>query len=124
MNETMRSVIGCLNHKRFPLEDEKRTQSAIFEALKKELGPIGDRLIWARVQREVRIAGGIIDFMVDDIGIEVKLKGQAAAIVRQLRGYAREPALNGIVLVTSRPMTMEMIGGKPVAIVDMARAWL
>lgn len=125
MTPGMRAVLAVLAGKRFSLEDEKRTQNQIWSVL------CGDPKTWATM-REVRIAGGIIDFVVDtayhekpNVGLEVKLKGQAAAIVRQLTGYAAEPMLDGLVLVTAKPVILgPTIGGKPVAVLNLGEAWL
>lgn len=117
----MRDVLGALAGHRFSLEDEKRTQNEIWSVL------CSDPRTW-NCSREVRIAGGIIDFVVDAgncIGIEVKLKGQPAAIVRQVKGYAAEPRLDGLVLVTAKPVALgPKIFGTPVVAFDLARAWL
>lgn len=115
----MRAVLQVLSGKRFPLEDEKATQAAIWAVLEADAGT------W-KAAREVPVAGGIIDFVVGGTtGIEVKLKGSGVAIGRQLRGYAMEPALTGLVLVTSKPvMVPRMMNGKPLAVVEMGRAWL
>ena len=148
MREHMRKVQAALAGRRFPLEDEKQTQAAIAAAFA-EAG--------LTAEREVPVTGGVIDFVVTvsepscgthasgmaaplrsmrfrHIGIEVKIKGGAAAIGRQIKGYAAEDGLghrgamlriDGIVLATSRPMAMPAeIGGKPVAVVDLGRAWL
>jgi hypothetical protein len=41
--------------------------------------------------------------------------------VRQVNGYAKEPAIDGLVLVTAKPVTLgPTIGGKPVAVLDLA----
>lgn len=131
MREHMRKVQAALAGRRFPLEDEKQTQAAIAAAFA-EAG--------LTAEREVPVTGGVIDFVVTlsepspaplrsmrfrHIGIEVKIKGGTAAIGRQLKGYAAEDGLDGIVLATSRPMAMPAeIGGKPVAVIDLGRAWL
>lgn len=119
-----RPVLAALAGRRFPLEDEKATQTAIGDALVEALGAD-----W--VFREHRIVGGTIDFVVVDhpgpgvIGIEVKLKGPAPAIRRQLAAYADEPSIAALVLVTAKPMALPAaIGGKPLAVVDLGRAWL
>lgn len=125
-------VLRALAGQRFHLEDEKRTQLEIAEAL--------ERAFPGFVLREVAVHGGIIDFVVEDIepsppplrsmahkqiGIEVKLKGQAAAHVRQLGRYADDGSLDGFVLVTAKPVPMPaVIKGKPVACLSMAKAWL
>lgn len=116
-SQHMSQVLGALRGKRFPLEAEKATQAAIADTLDQRLDS------WAR---EVRVAGGVIDFVaLGDIGIEVKLKGQEREIERQLEAYASDPALAGLILVTARPVALPgRIGGKPVAVLDIARAWL
>lgn len=56
-------------------------------------------------RREVRLGGaGVIDVLVgDSVGIECKVDGSAAAVIRQVNRYARaRPDLDGIVLVTNR----------------------
>lgn len=117
------AVLGALTGCRFPLEDEKQTQAAIEIALRHEFR--------GRVRREVRIMGGIIDFLiagdeyVGAIGIEVKIKGKPREILRQVRGYAWEPTLSGLVLATAKtvPAGAELCG-KPFAVLDLGRAWL
>ncbi len=116
-------VLATLVGRRFPLEDEKQTQAAIHAALLADLDGF--------VFREHRIEGGIIDFVVvchpgpGFVGIEVKLKGQPASIVRQITGYATDPQICGLVLVTAKAMPMPpMICGKPVHVFDLGRAWL
>lgn len=124
--ESLGVVLSALSGRRFPLEDEKQTQAAIAKVLDDTFDH------WSR---EERIAGGVIDFVVGfyepsspplrsvrlvSIGIEVKLKGSPRDIARQLKGYAAEPALDGLVLVTAKAMALpETIGGKPVAVLDL-----
>ena len=125
-------ILRALSGQRFHLEDEKRTQL--------EIAAVLERAFPGYVDREVPVDGGIIDFVVTDIepspppirsmrcrhvGVEIKLKGQAAAHVRQLSRYAKEEGIDGLVLVTAKPVTMPaVIAGKPVACVSMAKAWL
>lgn len=120
--QLMQQVVETLSGKRFPLEDEKRTQYEIHDRLCR---------CFARVEREVRISGGVIDFVVWPgpgglgVGIEVKVKGNPAEIRRQLGRYAFEQSLGGLVLVTSRAVPLPAaVRGKPVSTVDLARAWL
>lgn len=118
MTSGMNTVVRILTGKRLHLEEEKRTQAEIEAVLAAEPG-----LIWAR---EVPVDGGIIDFVVDgDTGVEVKLRARAADVRRQLQRYARDARLTGLVLVTARPVALpDAIGGKPVAAIDLGRAWL
>jgi hypothetical protein len=118
------AVLGALAGRRLPLEDEKATQAAIQMVLCGEFHV-------SRVKREVPIMGGRIDFLVDpagdgeQIGIEVKIKGQPREILRQIRGYAWEPSLAGLVLATARTMWLPAdICGKPLAVVGLGKAWL
>jgi hypothetical protein len=116
MTDGMRHILDCLKGKRFPLEDEKETQAAIFEVLHARFG--------GAVERERRIVGGIIDFFVSDgTGIEAKIKGQRAAIVRQVGKYLKEEALTGLVLVTAKPVFLP-VTDKPVHVFDIGSAWL
>jgi len=134
------AVLAALAGRRFPLEDEKQTQAAMEAVLRHEFR--------GRMQREVRIMGGIIDFVVwpldpaqlprppagsapaesvgaNAIGIEVKIKGQPREILRQVRGYAWEPTLAGLILATAKPVPSDgELCGKPFVVLDLARAWL
>jgi hypothetical protein len=123
----IQQIYDRLAHKRFSLEDEKETQRQIALAL--EEAPA------FMFQREVPVTGGIIDFVVlplpgrlheqRDVGIEVKLKGGAGAIARQLGRYAQDPGLAGLVFVTSRPVMLgNSLHGKPLAVVHMGKGWL
>lgn len=72
------------------------------------------------VRREVRLTErDRIDFLVADIGIEVKVKGEREPL-RQLRRYASSAQVAGLLLVTTRaaelPFTLD---GKPVAVVSL-----
>lgn len=118
MTPGMQKVFGLLFGKRFSLEDEKRTQAEIAAIFAAELD-----LDWAR---EVPIAGGVIDFVIDgDTGVEIKLRARELEVRRQMLRYAREPSLNGFVLVTSKPVALgSELMGKPAAVLDLGRAWL
>lgn len=127
MTDLQQTVVAALAGRRFPLENEKATQAAIEEVLVAKFGVC--------VFREACVAGGIIDFVVVEridglavvpgVGIEVKLKGRPGAIRRQVKGYADEPSIAALVLATARPIAMPVsIGGKPVAVLDLGRAWL
>lgn len=112
---------------RLPLNDEKALQAVIAERLTRE---------GIHHAREVPIAGGIIDFVcwVDGpamsskpvkLGVEVKIKGGAQAIRRQLEGYAADRDLDALALVTAKPISLGfVIGGKPLHVFDLGRGWL
>jgi hypothetical protein len=110
-------VIDLLTSHRLSLSDEKKLQaeiSDVFEAASLDF------------EREVRLgARDIVDFMVGDLAVEVKVKGSRRAIYRQLERYCGYDAVTGIVLATNVPMALPTdICGKPTAIADLGRGWL
>lgn len=111
------AVAAAISRRRFPLENEIETQTAIFEALRAKFG--------ALVEREATAPGGRIDFGVADIGVEVKLKGQPAAIIRQCARYLDSHRFAGLVLVTAKLVALPpMMRGKPCRVVNLGAAWL
>ena len=111
------AVAASLRGKRFPLEDELRAQPVIFDALRAKFGRL--------VEREAPAPGGRIDFRVETIGVEVKVKGQPSAIIRQLSRYLEDPRLTGIVLVTGKAVALPAtINGKPIRVVNLGASWL
>lgn len=74
-------------------------------------------------EREVRMgAKKRPDFRIDDIAVELKIDGGVMAILRQLKRYADDPRLAGVVLVTTRPVSIpSSLGGKPLAMVSLWR---
>jgi len=76
-------------------------------------------------RRECRLGdAGIIDFMVERIGLEVKIKGSPSAVGRQVLDYLGRPELDEIVLVTSRILAASYLRvpelvGKKVTVVDL-----
>ena len=113
---TLDAVAAALAGKRFPLENENATQAAIFDVLRAQFG--------AAVEREAPAPGGRVDFRVDHIGVEVKIKGQRAAIERQVARYLTGP-FDGLLLVTSRAIGLPgIISGKPGRVFNMGAAWL
>ncbi len=52
--------------------------------------------------REKTLKSGIIDFVLGDVGVEVKTKGSKVAVLRQLGMYADDDRISSLVLVTTR----------------------
>ncbi len=74
--------------------------------------------------REVRCGqAGRIDFLTaDGVGIEVKLAGSLQAVVRQMTGYAHDPRVRALVLVTTRAVHHRVpthLAGVPVALYSL-----
>lgn len=114
------TLTRALRHHRFQLEDEKRLQADVAEAL----GAAG-----IPYRREVRLfQGDVIDFVahVDglEIGIEAKIKGASARIIRQLDRYAVHD-IDGIVLLTRRLLAVHPERfGIPFRQINLSEAWL
>jgi hypothetical protein len=74
------------------------------------------RLPWTP---EVVCAGGRIDYLVGHVGVEVKVKGSADALRRQITRYAADPQFEAFLVVTTRRTHRQVqgiIGGKPVEV--------
>jgi len=110
-------LIDVLNSYRWPLSDEKVLQAEIARAFQAQD---------ITFRREVYLGpGDIVDFMVGDVAVEVKIKGAKRAIYRQLERYAAHDAVGAILLATNVPMGLpEHINGKPVSIAALGRGWL
>jgi hypothetical protein len=68
-----------------------------------------------------------IDFLVGDVGIEVKIEGALAGVTRQLWRYAECPEINHLILVTTRHIHQnlpEEILGKPLYVVYLLNSIL
>ncbi|WP_168991795.1 MULTISPECIES: hypothetical protein [Mesorhizobium] len=113
----MSDAFAVLRSTRLPAGPEKDVQAAIADAFAN---------CGIAFEREVNLGDGdIIDFVVGDLGIEVKIKGSPRAILRQLRRYAAHSQLSAIALVSSVAMGVPpAIGAKRLDIVSLGRAWL
>lgn len=113
---TAYDIIKILSSRCLPLQNEKELQREIAD-LFDEAG--------VRYEREVPVSGGIIDFCVGPIGIEVKIKGQKRAIFHQVSGYAEDPGIEEIILATGLAMRLpDEINGKRAHVVSLGKAWL
>lgn len=106
-----------LSKHRLPLSNEKELQAAI-----------GAVLTYNSIDytREARLSGkDYIDFLVGDVGIEVKLKGSAMAIYKQCKRYCGYPEVKELIIVTNRSMGFpKEIDGKPTYLLSLGRMWL
>ncbi|HEX4334739.1 MAG TPA: hypothetical protein VH062_02430 [Polyangiaceae bacterium] len=109
---TAAEIEALLADQRFPSSTEARLQLAI-----------ADHLTAAGVafQREHRFsAEDRVDFFVDGgVALEVKTKGSATEVARQLMRYAQHDAVRELLLVTSRMQLAcvpRELNGKPVRV--------
>ena len=75
---------------------------------------------------EVRLASGCrIDFMIGDIGVEIKKKRpQRASLTAQLARYADCPQVAQLVVLAPRGIDLpKTIGGKPVTMMSLEKLW-
>lgn len=114
---TASQLVETLGRFRFDESSEERLQDGI-EAVLRDLGVAFVRE--ARLSDEDRI-----DFITHDgVGIEVKVDGSAASVLRQLHRYAHLDTVQALVLVTTkrRHQVPAALGKKPVRVV-YTRGW-
>lgn len=87
-------VSALLTSHRYVCVTEAELQEAVAQVL---------RGAGVAFEREVALSpAGRIDFLVDDVGLELKIDGGTVAVVRQLQRYAASPRVSSIVLATTR----------------------
>lgn len=76
-------------------------------------------------QSEVKLQTGRVDLRVEATAIELKVKGTAASVLKQLQRYTQDTTVEGIILVTSsRKLAVTMptrIGKKPLMVIYLMR---
>ena len=90
----MLQVHKLITQARFRWVTELDLQDGIEELLKRE---------GVDYRREANLGeSGVIDFLVGDVGVEVKIKGRVPTVVSQLTRYASHESINSLILVTGR----------------------
>ena len=117
MNQALIDVIDLLQHQKLIIDNEKHVQQQIENLF------IGHNIPH---KREYYLDNGnIIDFLVyGNIGIEVKVKGGSRKIHRQCERYYNFDVIESLILLTSKSLTMPLINGKKVYILNISRAWI
>jgi hypothetical protein len=79
-------------------------------------------------EREVATETGPVDFVLGgSVALEVKVRGSAMAVCRQVIRYLQDPRFAEAVIVTTRPMTLPLEavqtpgGVKPIQLVELWR---
>lgn len=107
---TALQVLTALSRYRLPVSVEKAMQDAVERTLRAE---------GLAFKREVTRGADRIDFLVGTVGIELKVKGSAGDVLRQLERYALWPDVSELVLLTSKGAHRaipRVVGGKPLSI--------
>jgi hypothetical protein len=112
--EEIRAVLAGY---RFRFSSERELQDGIARVLddagfthrrEAPLGPLG--------------RSGTIDFLVGDVGVEIKIKGALAQVTRQLHRYAEESAVRELLLVTGSARLDRLpssLCGKPLGVLHL-----
>ena len=108
---TPEQILTKLSSARFHYGSEADLQEGIAQILDCEF------------QKEFKLSGkDRIDFLVGDVGIEVKVDGSATALLRQVRRYLEHDRLNTIIIVTTRCRHKELpasLNGKPIHVLHL-----
>jgi len=114
----MKNVAGVLRSYRFSFCDEAELHLGIGKALT-EAG--------VRFDPEYHLDdAGRIDFFIDGLGIEVKIKESRNSVMRQLMRYAKHDAITSLILVTTRNQLRAMpshLNGKEITVVYIGGAF-
>ncbi len=118
----IKTILQILKSHKFPLHNEAAAQASIEEVFKQELPKHNIKYIRHQKLDEKNIP----DFMIEgSIAIEIKIKGVARAIYRQLQRYAGFKEVEQIILVTAKPMGLpKEINGKSIYVFNINKAWL
>ncbi len=115
MSEFARGLASMLASYRYSFSTERELQDGVEQAVRRH---------GLTFKREHALsARDVIDFMVIDVGIEVKVGGSFAEVARQLHRYAAFDQVGALILLTckqSHDMPGE-INGKPVLVVNVSR---
>lgn len=114
---TVQDIFALLSRLRLPLSDEKLLQETIAEAF--------DRAGILHLREDRLSDKDVIDFTVGRIGIEVKIKGARRAIFNQVCRYAEHDRIKELILITNVATGFPAeLNGKPVFVLNLAKAWL
>ena len=114
MSDRAREIVEALHRFRFSATNEQELQRALWQVFAR----------YPDSRREVILdARNRIDFLVGEVGIEVKVDGSLTDLVRQLIRYAKFEQITSIVVVSTRARHRDVprhVGGKPVHLAYLA----
>jgi hypothetical protein len=116
--DTLATLHSLLRRHRLPLHDEKATQQALADLL------VQEGIAFSR--EHILGPRDTIDFLLEGwLGVEIKLKGQPSAIVRQCERYCAHERIQQLVLVTAKSMRLpSSLHGKPTTQIFLGQSWL
>ena len=110
-------LIACLSGRRFSLRVEDKLQEGMAQVMLLDDIPF---------IREYDLGdAGRIDFFVEGVGVEAKVKGGFSDVARQLQRYAGAPDIKELLLCTSCPSHSHLpssISGKPLHLIKLWKA--
>lgn len=114
---TILAIGTLLNKHRFDLQNEKILQQQVEDVFRNSQVPY---------EREVKLNNmSIIDFVIDGVGIELKINGSGKEIYRQLVRYSEFPQIKALVLITNKALLLpKYINGKYTHIINLGISWL
>ncbi len=115
--QVLENITRLLNSKRLNLNSEKELQKEIEDLFVKN---------GISYQREYRFdSNNIVDFFIDGVAVEVKIKGAKKAIYRQCERYCNFDDTKALLLVTSTSMGFpKQINNKDCYYYSLSRNWL
>lgn len=118
MTATATEIVTLLRGARMRYRNERDVQNG--------LADLFEFKGWEATREAQLSPGERIDFLIDRIGVEVKIKGSTPHVIQQLDRYCDSGALNILVLVTSRAKHRSIAGyvrnGVPVVVARLP--WL
>lgn len=112
-------IINSLRNVKFKWNTEKELQLQIYNLLKEKFP------LYEISKEYILDEENIIDFLIEGIGIEVKIKGQRRAIYKQCERYCSFEKVSTLILVTAATMGFpKEMNGKDCYIFNLNKAWL
>ncbi len=111
-------LFQLIRHARVDLSNEKAAQENLAELFTQR---------GIEFEREVRLSNAdIIDFLIGDIGIEVKMRGaRKMDVFHQLTRYAKHDRVKSLILVSNLSMGLpKQIEGKDAYFVRLSEGWM
>jgi len=113
MNPSVNNILTIINSYKFRIDDEIKLHNQIDKVLTDH---------GVDFKREHRLSNrDIVDFFIDGIALEIKIKGRPMPIYRQCERYCEHDCVTDIILATSKSMGLpEDINSKPAYLINLS----